>query len=57
MGLFKKKKKEFVPGEPGTFKYFYQNKSMNPVDIYKERLEYLKFKRKQKEENKDGKSK
>jgi len=55
MGLFKKKKKEYIQGEPGTFKYFYQTRKMNPMDIYKERLEYLKSKRKQKEqENGEG---
>jgi len=47
----KKKKDEYI--EPGTFKYLLKTRKMNPFEIYHERLEYLKQKKKEKQ---DGKS-
>ena len=47
----KKKVKEEKIYEAGTFGYFRRMKTMNPRDIYRERLDYLKRKR---EAKKDG---
>lgn len=45
----RKKKKDL---EFGTFRYFFKTKTMNPIDIYHQRLEYLKQKKRERIKNK-----
>lgn len=54
MARKRKEKKEIVFAEPGTFKYSAQTRMINPFEFYRLRLEYLKRKREQKRNDRNG---